>query len=114
MAKPLEMPKVGQVVLVTQGKDADTYAVVIRCEGDRFVWIADGDKRRFDKPKRKNVRHLRPMPFVDNEVVRCLEETGRVPNAKLRFAVRTFISYDEGKEHADSAESKEKGEDSSG
>jgi len=53
MTKPMEMPKPGQVVLVTRGKHAGTYAVVIKIEPDRFVWIADGDKRRFDKPKKR-------------------------------------------------------------
>lgn len=114
MSKPMEMPKPGQVVLVTQGKDAGTYALVIRIEDERFVWIADGEKRRFDKPKKKNLRHIRPLPYVAEDVVRSLEETGRVPNAMLRFAIRTFISYHEGKEPEESAESKEKGADFSG
>jgi len=110
----MEMPKVGQVVLVTQGKDAGTYAVVIGFEGDRFVRIADGDKKRFDKPKKKNLRHIRPMPYVAEDVARSLEETGRVPNAMLRFAIRTFISYDEGIENKENAESQKKGADFSG
>ncbi|MFO7263089.1 MAG: hypothetical protein A6D91_00785 [Bacillaceae bacterium G1] len=114
MTKPMEMPKPGQVVLVTRGKHAGTYAVVIKIEPDRFVWIADGDKRRFDKPKKKNLRHIRPMPYVDEKVARQLQETGRVSNAMLRFAIRTFISYHESKPNEENAESQEKGEDSSG
>ncbi len=105
MTKPMEMPKPGQVVLVTQGKDAGTYAVVIRHENERFVWIADGNKRRFDRPKKKNLRHLRPMPYVDEDVVRHLQASGRVPNAVLRFAIRTYLSYHEGKECDENAES---------
>ncbi|OUM87967.1 MAG: hypothetical protein BAA01_11080 [Bacillus thermozeamaize] len=114
MSKEIEMPKPGQVVLVTQGRDAGTFALVIRVEDERFVWIADGNKRRFDKPKKKNIRHIRPMPYFSAEVIRSLEETGRVPNSKLRFAIQKFISYYEGEGQEENAESTRKGEDSSG
>lgn len=61
--------------------------VVIALEGERFALVADGDKRRFDRPKRKNVLHLEPIGIVNEEVVNSLRETGRVTNGKLRFAI---------------------------
>ena len=83
-------PQVGQLVRILKGKDAGEAAVVIAVVDSRFVYIADGDKRKFDGPKKKNIHHLELMPFISNEVVNSLEETGRVTNGKLRFAVMKY------------------------
>ncbi|MFD1954058.1 KOW motif-containing protein [Paenibacillus thailandensis] len=83
-------PQIGQIVKVLRGKEEGSLAVVIRIEDDRFVWIADGDKRRFDHPKKKNVLHLELQEAVSSEVVNSMNETGRVTNAKLRYAIQKF------------------------
>ncbi|MDF9844464.1 MULTISPECIES: KOW domain-containing RNA-binding protein [unclassified Paenibacillus] len=83
-------PQVGQIVRILKGKDAGEAAVVIAVVDSRFVYIADGDKRKFDGPKKKNIHHLELIPFISSEVVNSLEETGRVTNGKLRFAVMKY------------------------
>ncbi|WP_042202343.1 KOW domain-containing RNA-binding protein [Paenibacillus camerounensis] len=83
-------PQVGQIVRILKGKDAGEAAVVIAVVDSRFVFIADGDKRKFDGPKKKNIHHLELIPFISIEVVNSLEETGRVTNGKLRFAVMKY------------------------
>lgn len=83
-------PQIGQIVKVLRGKEEDSLSVIIRIEDDRFVWIADGDKRRFDRPKKKNVLHLELQDAVSSEVVTSINETGRVTNAKLRYAIQKF------------------------
>ena len=50
----------GQIVKILKGRDAGQYAVIVSIEDSRFVWIADGDKRKFDGAKKKNVLHLEP------------------------------------------------------
>ncbi|MFP4978489.1 KOW motif-containing protein [Paenibacillus sp. CN-4] len=84
-------PQVGQIVRILRGKDAGEYAVVISVADSRFVWIADGDKRKFDQPKKKNVLHLELLPRISGEVVNSLQESGRVTNGKLRFAVQSYV-----------------------
>lgn len=83
-------PQIGQFVKVLRGKDEDSYAVIIAIIDDKFVMIADGDKRRFDQPKRKNVLHLTLQPAFSHEVINSLQETGRVTNAKLRYAIQKY------------------------
>lgn len=83
--------KVGQMVRVLKGKDAGTAAVVVAIVDTKFVLIADGSKRKFDQPKRKNVQHLELSPVISSEVVHSLQESGRVTNAKLRYAVLAFV-----------------------
>ncbi|WP_379163806.1 hypothetical protein [Paenibacillus sp. sgz5001063] len=83
-------PQIGQIVRILKGKDTGEAAVVIAVVDSRFVYIADGDKRKFDAPKKKNIQHLELIPFISSEIVNSLEETGRVTNGKLRFAVMKY------------------------
>ncbi|MBY9077233.1 KOW domain-containing RNA-binding protein [Paenibacillus sp. HN-1] len=82
--------QIGQVVKILKGKEAGEIAVVIAVVDSRFVYIADGGKRKFDSPKKKNILHLELTPVISSEVVNSLKETGRVTNGKLRFAVLDF------------------------
>ncbi|MNJ72654.1 hypothetical protein D3C77_693410 [compost metagenome] len=54
--------------------------------------IADGHKRRFDQPKKKNVLHLELLPAISPEVSSSLLETNRVTNAKLRYAIQKYVN----------------------
>lgn len=83
-------PQVGQLVKVLKGRDAGAVYVIVGILDDRFVWIADGTKRKFDGPKRKNAQHLELLPIVSSEVVHSLQESGRVTNGKLRHAVLVY------------------------
>ncbi|MFD1021228.1 RNA-binding protein [Thalassobacillus hwangdonensis] len=85
-------PQLGQVVRIVQGRESGQYAVVIDYIDDRFVLLADGEKRKYDRPKKKNLQHVELMDFVSPEVHKSLLETGRVTNGKLRFAVSKFIN----------------------
>ena len=46
-------PQIGQFVKVRQGRDQSKVAVIVGIADTRYVLIADGDKRKFDQPKRK-------------------------------------------------------------
>lgn len=47
----------GTVVKSKAGHDAGSFYVELKAESD-FVWIADGRRRKSEKPKRKNIRHI--------------------------------------------------------
>jgi len=53
-----ETPVVGDVVTVRQGKHKALSFVVVKVEGERAVYIADGKNYPVEKPKKKNVLHL--------------------------------------------------------
>lgn len=84
-------PVPGQIARVLKGRDAGNYCVVVNVLDHRFVEIADGDKRKFDRAKRKNVYHLELQERVSAEVQNSLLETGKVTNGKLRFALNEFL-----------------------
>lgn len=86
------VPQVGQIVRITKGREQNQYAIIINIMDDRFVLLADGEKRKYDRPKKKNVLHIELTPFVANEVKTSLLETNRVSNGKLRFALAKYAS----------------------
>lgn len=92
MNEPESSPQIGQLVRIMQGRDAGQFAVVLKVLDERFVFIADGDKRKFDRPKKKNINHLEFFDYVSPEVQNSISETGRVTNGKLRFAVSKFVN----------------------
>jgi large subunit ribosomal protein L14e len=97
------IPQIGQIVRVVRGKDSGKYAVIISVEDQRFVWIVDGDKRRFDQPKKKNILHLELLQTISSEVVDSMKEYGRVTNGKIRYALNKVVNQIQ-------SEAQEKGE----
>ncbi|WP_132747111.1 KOW domain-containing RNA-binding protein [Scopulibacillus darangshiensis] len=92
MSESDSIPIPGQIVRVLKGRDAGNYCVVVKVLNSRFVEIADGDKRKFDNAKRKNINHLELQQYVSAEVKNSIHETGRVTNGKLRFALIKFTN----------------------
>lgn len=91
MRDPDSAPRVGQLVKILRGKDIDHFSVIVEVLDERFVRIADGDRRKFDRAKRKNLNHLELQNFISPEITRSIEEAGRVTNGKLRFAIAKFL-----------------------
>lgn len=85
------VPRIGQIVRITHGREAEKYAIVIRVIDEKYVMLADGDKRKFDRPKKKNSSHIEMMNYISQEVRDSLLKTGRVTNGKLRFALDKFV-----------------------
>ncbi|GMA64091.1 hypothetical protein GCM10025859_45310 [Alicyclobacillus fastidiosus] len=91
MKSPRELPAVGTLVEVVQGRDTGLVAVVVGHVEQKFLLIADGSVRRADKPKKKNPAHVRRLTYVAEDVAEKLRLDGRVNNAQLRYAVRKFV-----------------------
>ncbi|MBP1938357.1 KOW domain-containing RNA-binding protein [Paenibacillus sediminis] len=84
-------PQIGQIVKILKGRDRGQVGVIVAIADEKFVYIADGDKRKFDAPKKKNLLHLELEPVISSEVVNSLNESGRVTNGKLRYAVTKYL-----------------------
>src|SRR5690625_3015115 len=85
-------PELGQIVRITQGRDKGQYAVIIKIIDQRFILIADGEKRKYNRPKRKNLQHVELIEYISPEIKDSLLSTGRVTNGKLRYAKNLFAT----------------------
>ncbi|WP_147804576.1 KOW domain-containing RNA-binding protein [Alkalicoccus halolimnae] len=92
MKDPDSVPQAGELVRILNGRDKGQFACIIEVLDDKFVLIADGDKRKVDKAKKKNLHHIERSYIIASEVKNSIIETGRVTNAKLRFAISSYIN----------------------
>jgi ribosomal protein L14E/L6E/L27E len=82
--------EIGTVVFSKMGRDKGKfYAIVKECE-DGFAWIADGDARKLEKPKKKNLSHIKATNTVLEKIAEKLKNDTMVHDAELRSALKEF------------------------
>lgn len=78
----------GGVVKSRAGRDKGRYFVVMGLKDKQYLYIADGDLRKIDKPKKKKIKHLTDTGIVLTEVAEKLKNDKRITNAELRKNLR--------------------------
>ena len=72
----------GSIVRSLAGHDKNDFQVVIKAEDD-FVYVCNGKSRRLERPKKKNLKHVKKLNTVlDDE---CLKS-----NKSIRLALSSF------------------------
>lgn len=69
---------IARVVISKSGRDQGRMFVVVKVVNERFVLIADGDLRKIENPKMKNIRHLQITNIRAEDVATCLAR-GEIP-----------------------------------
>ncbi|MBM7853848.1 ribosomal protein L14E/L6E/L27E [Desulfohalotomaculum tongense] len=77
--------KVGQLVCSTAGRDKGKLYLVIGSAEDNRVWVADGSVRRVENPKKKNIKHLRKLPFIAG-----IPAGGKIRNGDIRDSITKY------------------------
>jgi len=80
----------GQIVYSRSGRDAGRAFIIVKMENDDYVYISDGDMRRFEKAKKKRVKHIRQTDFVDNDIMNRLIEGNNVSNSLIRKTLSCY------------------------
>jgi ribosomal protein L14E/L6E/L27E len=57
-----------RVVISKSGRDQGRMFVIVKVVNERFVMIVDGDLRKIENPKLKNIRHLQMTNFKAEDV----------------------------------------------
>ena len=83
----------GDLVVSRAGRDKGRPFVVLRSEGE-FVFLADGDLRRLDKPKKKKRMHVKPYPKKGPCRMEFPEGT-RLCDADIRKHIAALTAADE-------------------
>jgi ribosomal protein L14E/L6E/L27E len=72
------------------GRDKGRLFVIIGIIDEQYVYIADGDLRIKDRPKKKKLRHLRLRPEILQPIAEKLKGGLKVFDAEIRSALRAF------------------------
>jgi hypothetical protein len=87
----------GSIVQSLAGHDRLRPYVVMRAEGC-FIWLADGVTRKMESPKKKRVRHVRPLGAVgsldDLDRIEALGDAGQRNKALRRLLDTTLGTRD--------------------
>lgn len=88
--------QVGCVVSSIQGRDQGKLYVVVGIEDQTTVRLADGEGRKVEKPKRKNIKHLRITEVIAGEVSHKAANGKRITDADIRKGLKSLKNFDEG------------------
>ena len=87
--------ELGQIVLSKCGRDKKKYFLVVKIdELEEYVFIADGDLRKIERPKKKKLKHLVPL-YIDETVRGKLQSVSKVTNAELKRHIKSYIESSE-------------------
>ncbi len=81
----------GLIVKSKAGRDKGDLFIVIRKDSE-FVYIANGNLRKVDRPKKKKLKHLEDTGYVSEFVKNRLETLGKVTNQELRNALAEYLN----------------------
>lgn len=71
--------RIGKVAYSKAGRDKGRLFVVINVINEKFAMIADGDLRKIENPKIKNLKHIKITNIVADDVKACLTK-GEMPD----------------------------------
>lgn len=86
---------IGSVVRSKAGRDKGDLFIVLAREGE-YAYLANGDLRKVDNPKKKKLKHLQPSGKVSEFIKNKLETVGKVTNSEVRKALAEIGGQDIG------------------
>lgn len=81
----------GRVVLSKAGRDKGKAFVIIRVVNERYVIVSDGDLRKIENPKMKNVKHLQYTKMQADEVINYLNRGETPDNHIIRKNIKQIL-----------------------
>jgi large subunit ribosomal protein L14e len=82
--------KLGQVVVSTAGRDKGRYFIVCQTLNENYVNVCDGYLRKIRAPKKKNMKHLKILPYRLKGIADRLARNA-VDDAQIRKALSEFV-----------------------
>lgn len=83
--------QIGRLVCSMQGRDSGRYYLVVGSVNETRVQLADGEVRKVDNPKIKNVKHLKFYDMIAGEVYDKAINGKRITNADVRKELKSLI-----------------------
>lgn len=93
-------PVLGGICQSTQGRDKDRYYIISKLDGE-FVYVVDGNFKRFASPKRKNLRHVRLLPVKAEAIAEKLACGTLVYDTEVYSALKGYNVKTENTEKAE-------------
>lgn len=79
----------GQMALSDAGHDRGKLYVIVDVQGE-ILLLADGSRKMAEKPKKKNICHVRRMNYIDEGINAKLENGYPLNNEDICRAIQLF------------------------
>ncbi len=76
--------EVGRIVQSTQGRDKGRYFVILAKNPLEQAFVADGKTHKVEKPKKKNIKHIKAKPHWLEEIAAKIEKNILIENHEIR------------------------------
>lgn len=86
----MEGIQVGTIVYSVRGRDSGRFYIVVEIVDDKYIKIADGELRRIEKPKLKQIKHIKSDGESIPRLAEKLREGTKIFDAEIRSALRSF------------------------
>jgi len=77
----------GRAVISRMGRDKGNIYIVCAVEGD-FVLAADGNKRPLAKPKRKRIKHIKPLSDISQTLAEKFRDGKKIHDTELKAVIK--------------------------
>lgn len=84
----------GQLVYSKAGRDKGRAFLVVSLVGNSFAYLVDGEMRKVEKPKKKNLKHLDSTGIIAYPIARKLERGESLTNEEVRLAIASLVGKD--------------------
>lgn len=79
----------GRIVRSKAGRDKGELMIILSNNED-YAYVANGNLRRVDRPKKKKLKHLQLTGFVSEQIASRLEAGDAVENHQVRKALAEY------------------------
>ena len=83
---------IGRYVWSKSGRDKGRLFIIIGIYDDQHVFIADGDYRRVENPKKKKLKHLNITNSTAEEIRDIIAMKKKLLNADLQKAINDYLN----------------------
>jgi len=85
--------QIGRLVSSIKGRDRGNFYLVVGIKSQSRVCVADGERRKVENPKLKNIKHLNVFEVIAGEVSHKAENGKRITNADIRKELKSLVKY---------------------
>lgn len=84
--------RIGQLVSSIQGRDSGRFYLITGIENETMVNVADGEGRKVENPKRKNIKHLIVYDTVAEYMLEKAQTGKKITNTDVRKELKSLVS----------------------
>lgn len=81
--------EIGMLAVSKAGHDKDFYYIIMKVEKD-YVYLVNGINHTFEKPKKKNVKHIQMIKHIDESLQNKLTANKKIQNEEIKRVIKLY------------------------